>query len=164
LPASRFADDHPAVTRVALSVVAGVLLVLATPADARFHINRSMEGVQLGMSRAEVRELKGTPDARRRGPDFVSWIYRRPHMEVTFKPRVITLSTNSRRIRGPRDIGIGTSKRRLKRVIERPVSCQSAEGAPTFCVVGSLETGRRYTVFTLAGGRADSIDIGISTP
>jgi hypothetical protein len=151
------------VIRITLAAVAGALLVVAAPADARFRINHSMEDVQLGMSRAEVRELKGPPDARRRGPDFVSWIYRRPRMEVTFKPHVITLSTNSRRIRGPHDIGMGTSERRLKRVIERPVNCHSSEG-PTFCVVGSLETGRRYTLFTLAGGRVDSIDIGISTP
>jgi len=150
-------------TRVALPAVAVAVLFLATPADARFRINRSMEGVQLGMSRAEVRELKGKPAKRTLGPDFASWIYQRPRMEVTFKPSVITLSTNSRRIRGPGDIGVGTTLRRLKRVIERPVRCRSLEG-PTFCTVGSFDVGRRYTVFSMPGGRVDAINIGISTP
>jgi hypothetical protein len=151
-------------TRAALpAVAAAALLVLAAPADARFRINRSMEGVELGMSRAEVRALKGKPADRVLGPDFVSWTYRHPRMEVTFKPSVITLSTNSRRIRGPGDIGVGTSERRLKRAIERPVRCRSLVG-PVFCTVGSLADGRRYTLFSLPGGRVDSINIGISTP
>jgi hypothetical protein len=150
-------------TRAVLAAVAAALLFFAASADARFRINRSMEGVALGMSRAEVRELKGRPADRELGPDFVSWIYRRPRMEVTFKPRVITLSTTSRRIRGPGDIGIGTRARRLRRVIERPVRCRPLD-QPTFCTVGSLDTGRRYTLFTLSGRRVDSINIGISTP
>jgi len=152
-----------AMIRAALPAVAVATLFLAPSADARFRINQSMEGVQLDMSRADVRELKGKPADRELGPDFVTWTYRHPRMQVTFKPRVITLSTSSRRIRGPGDIGVGTRQRRLKRVIDRPVRCRSLEG-PTFCTVGSLDDGRRYTFFELPGGRVDSISIGISTP
>ena len=148
--------------RAALLATA-VLLCLAAPADARFRINRSMEGVELGMSRAEVRAVKGAPADRDRGPDFVSWTYLRPRMEVVFKPDAITLFTASRRIRGPADIGVGTRERRLKRVIDRPVRCTTAEG-DRFCVVGSFDDGRRNTVFAMSGGRVDSITIGISTP
>lgn len=149
--------------RAALSFVTAALLLCAAPAEARFRINRSMEGVQLGMSRGEVRALKGMPADHQHGPDFVTWTYRRPRMQVTFKPRAVTLSTSSRRIRGPGDIGVGTSERRLKRVIERPVRCRTLAG-PDFCSVGSLDTGRRYTLFWLSAGRVESIDIGISTP
>ena|ERR671938_168772 len=144
-----------------LSTVA--LLCLAAPAQAAFRINRSMEGVKLGMGRAEVRELKGMPADRDLGPDFVSWTYLSPRMEVVFKPRVITLFTQSRRIRGRGDIGVGTRERRLKRVIDRPVACSSAEGG-RLCVVGSFADGRRNTVFSMSGGRVASITIGISTP
>ena len=139
------------------------LLFLAAPADARFRINRSMDGVELGMSRAEVRDVKGAPAGRDLGPDFLRWTYLRPRMEVVFKPQAITLFTSSRRIRGPGDVGVGTRERRLKRVIDRPVQCSSAEG-DRFCVVGSFDTGRRNTVFALTGGRVSSITIGLSTP
>ena len=67
-------------------------------------------------------------------------------MEVTFKPRVITLFTRSAFVRGPRDIGVGTSER-LKRVVDG-LRCESAEGQ-RFCFLGSFDTGRRSTVFVM---------------
>jgi hypothetical protein len=149
---------------IRLALLAAIaLLCLAAPAEAGFRINRSMDGVKLGMSRAEVRDLKGSPADRDVGPDFVTWRFVRPRMEVVFEPRVITLFTSSRAIRGPEDIGVGTRERRLKAVIDRPVRCSSAEG-DRFCVVGSFDDGRRNTVFGMTGGRVDSITIGISTP
>ena len=150
-------------TRLALLASVALLGLAAAPAQAGFRINRSMDGVRLGMSRAEVRDVKGSPADRDLGPDFVSWTYRRPRMEVVFKPRVITLFTSSRAIRGPGNIGVGTRVRRLEAVIDRPLRCSSAEGG-RFCVVGSFDDGRRNTVFSVTAGRVDSITIGISTP
>ena len=136
--------------------------LLAAPAHAGFRINRSMEGVRIGDSQAAVRQQLGKPARKELGPDFVNWRYTRPAIEVTFKPEVITLFTASAFVRGPSDIGVGTSERRLERVV-KGVSCESAEGERT-CVVGSFATGKRSTVFVLRKGKVRSITISLSTP
>jgi len=144
------------------AAVGAVLLVLPASAQAGFRINRSMEAIRLGMSQAEVRERLGRPGRRELGPDFVNWRYRRPAMELSFKPRVITLFTRSPFIRGRQDIGVGTHERRLTRVVPR-VECDSAEGQ-RLCVVGGFDTGERSTVFVMRRRQVTSITISISTP
>jgi hypothetical protein len=104
--------------RLTLSLAALLAAVLPATAEAGFQINRSMQGVRLEMTRDAVRERRGAPARRELGPDLVNWRYRRPAMEVTFTPRVITLFTRSAFVRGPRDIGVGTSERRLKSVVD----------------------------------------------
>ena len=148
---------------LALAVTAAALAVPAAAADARFRINRSMEGVALGMTQDDVRDRLGRPTHRELGPDFVNWHYRRPPMEVTFKPDVVTLFTRSKTIRGPRRIGVGTHERRLERVLGARVSCETAEGQ-RLCVVGGFDTGQRSTVFAVRRQRVTSVTISISTP
>lgn len=139
-----------------------VLLVPAASAQAGFRINRSMEGIRLGMAQSDVRERLGRPDRRERGPDFLNWRYRLPAMQMTFKPRVVTLFTRSPFIRGRQDIGVGTHERRLTRVVRR-VRCDTAEGQ-RLCVVGGFDTGDRSTVFVMRRRHVTSITISISTP
>jgi hypothetical protein len=146
---------------VAMAISAVVLIPVAT-AHAGFRINRSMEGVRLGATQAEVRGALGRPARRERGPDFVNWRYRLPAMQLTFKPRVITLFTRSPFIRGRHDIGVGTSERRLRRVVPR-AECNTAEGQ-RLCVVGGFDTGDRNTVFVMRRRQVTSITISISTP
>jgi hypothetical protein len=141
--------------------VAGVLLA-AAPAQAGFRINRGMEGVRIGMTQDTVRERLGPPARRELGPDFVNWRYRRPAIQVTFKPRVITLFTRSPFVRGRQDIGVGTGERRLRRVVPA-VECDTAEGQ-RLCVVGGFDTGERSTVFVMRGRKVASITISLSTP
>ena len=143
-------------------LAAAALGLGAASADAGFRINRSMEGVRIGMSQAEVRDRLGRPARRELGPDFVNWRYRRPPMQVTFKPRVITLFTRSPFVRGRSDIGVGTSEQRLRRVV-RGLRCDTAEGQ-RLCVVGSFDTGERSTVFVMRGRQVRSITISLSTP
>ncbi len=143
-------------------LVAAGLAVTSASAEAGFRINRSMEGVRIGMSQAEVRDLLGRPARRELGPDFVSWSYRRPPVHVTFKPRVITLFTRSPFVRGRRDIGVGTHERRLLRVVPG-LRCESAEGQ-RLCFVGSFATGERSTVFVMRGRQVRAITISLSTP
>ena len=139
-----------------------VLAVTAASAQAGFRINHSMEGVRIGMSQADVRERLGRPARRELGPDFVNWRYRRPPVEVTFKPRVITLFTRSPFVRGRADIGVGTHERRLRRVVQG-LRCESVAGQRS-CVVGSFDTGERSTVFVMRGRQVRSITISLSTP
>ena len=145
-----------------LLATSAILFVPTGPAQAGFRINRSMEGVRLGMTQADVRERLGPPARRERGPDFVNWRYRLPAMQLTFKPRVVTLFTRSPFIRGRQDIGVGTRERRLRRVVSR-VQCDTAEGQ-RLCVVGGFDTGERSTVFVMRRRQVSSITISISTP
>jgi hypothetical protein len=136
--------------------------LLAAPAQAGFKVNRSMEGVRIGMSQATVKDRLGKPARKELGPDFVNWRYREPAIEVAFKPKVITLFTRSPFVRGPSDIGVGTSETRLKRIVNG-LDCTSAEGQRT-CVVGSFDTGERSTVFVMRKRQVRSITISLSTP
>ena len=149
--------------RALVAVVAA--LCLSTPvaaAEARFVVNRSMEGVAIGMSAERVRDRLGDPARREAGPDFESWIYRRPSMEVTLKPDVITLYTRSADIRGPGGVGVRTRERRLRAVLGRRLRCETS-GGQRHCVVGSFETGRRSTVFEMVRRRVKTITISVST-
>ncbi len=144
-----------------LVAVLGVPSFGAAEAQARFVVNRSMDGVALGMSSADARERLGDPAHHHAGPDFTTWHYRRPPIEVTFKPRVVTLHTTSAGIRGPRNIGVGTRERRLKAVIGPALRCQTT-ARQRLCVVGSFETGRRSTVFEMVRRRVAAVTISRS--
>ena len=147
----------PAILVLAL----GAPFVGAADAQARFVINRSMERVAIGMSTDEVRERLGQPAGREAGPDFTTWRYRRPPIEVTFKPEVVTLHTTSPKVRGPRSIGVGTRERRLKAVLGRRLKCETTAGQ-RLCVIGSFETGRRSTVFEMSDRRVTAVTISRS--
>jgi hypothetical protein len=137
---------------VILALALGASILGTADAQARFVVNRSMEGVAIGMSTDEVREQRGEPVRREAGPDFTTWGYRRPPIEVTFKPRAVTLHTMSAKVRGPRSIGVGTRERRLKAVLGRRLKCDTT-ARQRLCVVGSFETGRRSTVFEMSSRR-----------
>jgi hypothetical protein len=142
--------------------IAFLLLALAAPAQASFEIDRSLAGVRIGMSEAQVQAKLGAPADTQLGTDFVDWIYRRPAVRVTLKGEVITLYTKSHAQRGPGGIGVGTTETRLKAAVRR-VKC-SGTGAGRMCVVGSFATGRRSTVFGMRSGRVRDVTISLSTP
>lgn len=137
------------------------LSALAAGADARFVVNKSMEGVVIGMSSEHVGDRLGDPARRAAGPDFRTWRYRRPPIDVTFKPDVVTLHTRSVAVRGPADVGVRTGERRLKTVLGRRLRCETT-AEQRICIVGSFETGRRSTVFEMVRGRVKTITISES--
>ncbi|CAA9489082.1 MAG: hypothetical protein AVDCRST_MAG38-2522 [uncultured Solirubrobacteraceae bacterium] len=130
-------------------------------AQARFVVNRSMEGVAIGMSSGEVRERLGEPVSREAGPDFATWHFHRPPIEVTLKPDVVTLHTTSETVRGPRSIGVGTRERRLRAVLGRRVRCTTTV-EQRLCIVGSFRMGRRSTVFEMARRQVTAVTISRS--
>ena len=144
-----------------LALALGVPAVTATDAHAGFKVNRSMASAAIGMSTEDVRERLGAPAGREAGPDFSTWRYERPPIEVTFKPEVVTLHTTSAKVRGPGSIGVGTRERRLKTVLGRRLRCETNAGQ-RLCVVGSFETGRRSTVFEMVRRRVTAVTISLS--
>ena len=157
-------NGHP-VIRQLRPILLAVALILpyagVAEAQARFVVNESMEGVAIGMSTDEVRGRIGEPERREAGPDFETWRYRRPPIEVTFKPTVVTLYTTSADVRGPGSIGVRTRESRLKAVLGGRLRCETT-ARQRLCVVGSFETGRRSTVFELVRRRVTSVTISLS--
>jgi hypothetical protein len=139
-----------------------LVLAAAAPAQASFEINRSMAGVRIGMTSEEVEAKLGAPASKSLGTDFVDWTYRSPALQVTLKPDVITLFTSSRTQRGPGGVGVGTTEKRLRAVVRR-ARC-SGSGTARMCVVGSFDTGRLATVFSIRRGRVRDVTIALSTP
>ena len=71
-----------------MRLFAVLLTTLAVPvstAQAGFRVNRSMDGVALGASESHVRAVRGAAAHKSLGPDFVTWRYRHPFLEVSFK-------------------------------------------------------------------------------
>lgn len=162
---SLYDSNRHAVIRHLRAILLGVALSLpfagVAEAQARFVVNESMEGAAIGMSTEEVRGRLGAPERREAGPDFETWRYRRPPVEVTFKPAVVTLYTTSADVRGPGSIGVRTRESRLKSVLGRRLRCDTT-AQQRLCVVGGFETGRRSTVFEMARHRVSSVTISLS--
>jgi hypothetical protein len=147
------------------AILLGVALSLpfagVAEAQARFVVNESMEGAAIGMSTEEVRSRLGAPERREAGPDFETWRYRRPPVEVTFKPAVVTLHTTSADVRGPGSVGVRTRESRLRSVLGARLRCETT-AQQRLCVVGSFETGRRSTVFEMVRRRVTAVTISLS--
>ncbi len=148
--------------RLTLFLAALLTAVLPATAQAGFQINRSMEGVRIGMTREAVRERLGAPARRELGPTSSTGATAGRRWRSRSSRGSYTLFTRSAFVRGPRDIGVGTSERRLKRVVDG-LRCESAEGQ-RFCFLGSFDTGRRSTVFVMRRRQVTSVTISLSTP
>jgi hypothetical protein len=141
-----------------LFAVLAASLAAPAAAEARFVINRSMAGVQLDMTGAQVRARLGPPAAVTRHGRTRNLVYRRPNMVVTLVGgRVKILSTDGRGQRGPKGIGVGTREARLKRVVRRAI-CESAEGVRT-CAVDGFDVGQTSTVFVIRRRRVSTVTI-----
>jgi hypothetical protein len=154
--------ENPRLVRLLAVLLLVALTVPVGTAQAGFRVNRSMDGIALGASESHVRALRGAPERRILGPDFVTWRYRHPFLEVSFKPRAITLYTRSPLIRGPQGVGVRTSEHRLRTVL--PSARCATRGGERLCVVGSFATGRRSTVFAMRDHAVRDVTISVSTP
>lgn len=143
---------HDARLTTLVAVVAALFLAPVGDAHARFAINRSMEGIAIGMSADEVRDRLGDPARREAGPGFETWLYRRPPIEVSLKPDVITLHTTSADVRGPSGIGVRTRERRLRAVLGRRLTCETSVGSGSAWSGASRRAGAARSSRWSAGG------------
>ena len=140
-------------------VLAAAALTVAAPADAVIHPGQSIAGVELGMTKAEVRAKLGEPqlivrDRNEFGPVTTLRYFR---LRVIFQGNqsVTAVKTTRKRERTPRGVGVGSTRAQVKARV-RGVRCRTK----TLCEAGRLVPGGRVTVFRLFRGRVTSVLVG----
>ncbi len=142
-------------------VVVGALLAVVPPAGARIFVGRSIAGVPLRATKAQVRAQLGMPPRVRSGRNdfgrFVEWIY--PRVTVSFQSgaRVTALRTTSRLEQTGRHVGVGSREARVRARV-RNVVCRTESGF-RHCFVGSFLPGRVVTDFRIRQGRVRSVTV-----
>ena len=144
-----------------LSVVV-LTLALAGAAWTAIVVQRGIAGLELRMTKAQVRAKLGTPVKVKTGKNefgrFTQFVY--PRVTVLFQSgsRVTALRTFSRAERTAAGIGVGSREADVKAKVAG-VKCESVSGA-RHCYVGKFLPGKRITDFSIRGGRVTSVVVG----
>jgi hypothetical protein len=146
---------------LALAVVAAALGA-AAPIDARIIVQHGIAGVELRMTKSQVRSKLGRPIGIRRGRNefgrYVEFLY--PRVTVSFQGglRVTGVRTRSRLERTRRGIGVGSREAQVKARVAG-VRCRT-EGGLRHCFIGRFLPGRVITDFSIRNGRVTWVVIG----
>ncbi len=142
--------------------VAVVVLVLASPVEARVVVQHGMAGLRLHTTMAQVKAKLGTPTKVRRGRNefgrYTEFVY--PRVTVSFQGgvRATGFRTSSRVERTAQGIGVGSTEAAVKAKVARVV-CRTESGF-RHCFVGRFLPGRVVTDFRIRHGRVASITLG----
>jgi hypothetical protein len=148
-------------TGLFICLVAAVL-VAAGPAAAKIEIQRGMAGLELRMTKAQVRAKLGTPTKVRTGKNdfgtFTEFTY--PRVVVLFQnsPRATTFRTFSPLERTTRGIGVGSTEAEVKAKVPH-VTCRT-ESSFRHCFVGKFLPGHVVTDFQIRHGKVMSAVVG----
>jgi hypothetical protein len=148
--------------RRALILIAVFTLSLAAPAGAAIVVQRGIAGLELRMTKAQVRAKLGTPAKVKTGKNefgrFTQFVY--PRVTVLFQSgsRVTALRTFSRAERTAAGVGVGSREADVKAKVAG-VKCESVSGA-RHCYVGKFLPGKRITDFSIRGGKVTSVVVG----
>ena len=147
--------------RLTFAVCLVAALAFAAHAQATIVVQRGIAGVNLQMTKAQVRATLGRPMRARIGTNdfgtFREMIYRR--VTVTFQsgPQVTAVRTTSPLELTARGVGVGSTKAQVKARV-RNVTCRNESGFK-HCFVGQFLPGRKVTDFRLRKGRVSSVTI-----
>ena len=145
--------------------MAAVLALALTASSARavIVVQRSIGGVKLQMTKAQVRAKLGRPMQVHVGTNefgtFTEKVFRR--VTVTFQSgdRVTNVSTTSPLEQTAGGVGVGSTKSQVTAGVAN-VTCKNESGFK-HCFVGAFLPGRKVTDFRLgANGRVKSVSIG----
>jgi hypothetical protein len=148
--------------RRALILIAVFALALAAPAGAAIVVQRGIAGLELRMTKAQVRTKLGTPTKVKTGKNefgrFTQFVY--PRVTVLFQSgsRVTALRTFSRAERTSTGVGVGSREAEVKAKVAG-VKCESVSGS-RHCYVGKFLPGKRITDFFIRGGKVTSVVVG----
>ena len=145
-------------TLVTVIVAAAALAALASPAGARIVPQRSIAGVELGMTRPQVRTVLGPPLRFVVGTNdfghFIVMRYFRLRVTLQGDTTVTAVQTTRRSERTRSGVGVGSTRAEVDaRVLN--TRCSRRE-----CVIGRFRAGQRVTVFRLFRGRVTSVLVG----
>lgn len=128
------------------------MLVLPAAASAEIVPQRSIMGVQLQMTEAEVRSVAGEPDSVRSRPHeimgrYTQYRYGRTKIGLGEGSGVFFVSTRDRSERTATGIGVGSRKRAVRRRLSGE-RCRNEYGIH-HCWLGRWRAGRTVTDFRL---------------
>jgi hypothetical protein len=151
------------VSALAVLSALAVMLAVAPGASATIRPQVGMAGVQLHMTREQVRARLGPPrTVHHLRNDFglvTQYLY--PHaVRVTFQSgsRVTAIDTTGRHERTARGVGVGSSERTVRSKVAH-VRCETIAGVRS-CHVGAFRAGRRVTDFLIRRGRVVRVTVG----
>jgi hypothetical protein len=149
--------------RPLLLLLVVLALALPGPAGAAIVVQKGIAGVRLGMSRAAVRAVLGTPLRVTHGAnEFGAYTeYRYPRLlRVTFQGdlTVTAVSTAGRAERTAAGVGVGSPEADVRSSLPR-ARCETA-GAFRHCYVGAFRPGARVTDFVLRRGLVARVTVG----
>jgi hypothetical protein len=144
-----------------ITLVAG--LAFASAADAAIVPQRSIAGVRLGMTQAQVKRVMRAPQRVQRGRNtfgrFVVFQYSGLRVFFQGGRTVTSISTTRRSERTARGVGVGSSEAIVKRRVAG-VHC-TGSAAVRLCEVGVARPGHRVTTFFLRSGRVFSVSVAV---
>ncbi len=149
-----------------LLLTALCLSLLAAPAGAAIVPQKSIAGVKLKMSRAQVEGVLGEPDEvkRPRSPIFGRYLVLRFGLTTVSlftgsDQGVFSIRTTSRRQRTSGDVGVGSTQRSLKKA--HPTIRCAREYGLHHCHFGRFVPGRTVTDFLFSSrGRVKAVTLG----
>ena len=156
------------VTALLVLAVVALLLIASAVASARIVPQKGIMGINLNMTRAQVVQKKGRPDADKvvsneiLGPVRVT---RYGKTKVSFNgvsnsSRVISVSTRDRRQRTRSGVGVGSTESAVKNGVQG-VHCKTEFGS-RHCFKGQFTAGQRVTDFSIStpGRRVTRVTVG----
>jgi hypothetical protein len=145
-----------------LVAVLALALVLAASAGSVIVPQRSIGRVKIGMTRAQVKALLGTPHVTRGKNDFGPWVsFGYTAYEVHFQgvTNVTQIDTTSRKERTASGVGVGSTKAQVKAGVAG-VKCEGPASAG-HCYLGKFVPGAHVTDFFLKNGKVTNVIVGI---
>jgi hypothetical protein len=138
------------------------LLVAAAPAAAKIEIQHGMAGLELRMTKAQVRAKLGTPRKVRTGKNdfgpFTEFTYPRVIVLFQSSPRATAFRTSSRLERTVRGVGVGSTEADVKAKVPH-ATCRT-ESRFRHCFVGKFLPGHVVTDFQIRHGKVTSAVVG----
>lgn len=148
---------------LSLTVIVVAALVTAAPAGAAIVPQKGIAGVELRMTKMQVRAKLGAPKRILNGKNdfgrYATFVY--PRVTVLFQSgsKVTAVRTKSPLERTAGGVGVGSSEAKVKSGVPG-VKCATLSGARQ-CVIGVFKPGRVVTVFQIAKGHVSTVVVGI---
>lgn len=148
---------------VGVAVLLGALLLRAAEGKATIVVQRGIAGVELRMTKGQVRSLLGEPKRIRTGRNlygpYTQFVYPRVIVEFQRVATVTALRTSSMLERTADGVGVGSPEAQVKARVPHVV-CSSWHGHRD-CILGKVLPDRTLTIFAIERGRVSNIIVGI---